>query len=58
MDWNSQKDKEQIYIDGGVVIWMLNVLEDGSLNDLIRGQLSEKKKIKDLFINVIKSLDI
>lgn len=37
---------------------MLNILEDGSLNDLIRGQLSEKKKIKDLFINVIKSLDI
>lgn len=37
---------------------MLNLLEEASINDLIRSQLSEKKKIKDLFINVIKSLDI
>lgn len=28
------------------------------MNEFVRGQLSEKKKIKDLFITVIKSIGL
>jgi len=37
---------------------VLQILETGSLNELVRDQLSEKKKIKDLFLVVIRSVDI
>ena len=37
---------------------MLVLLENASMNEAVRANLSEKKKIKDLFLVVIKSIDI
>jgi len=37
---------------------ILQILETGSLNEVVRANLSDKKKIKDLFLVVIKSIDI
>ena len=37
---------------------ILQILETGSLNEQVRGSLSDKKKIKDLFLVVIKSVEI
>ena len=37
---------------------ILEILETGSLNEMVRGQLSEKKKIKDLFLVVIRSVSV
>lgn len=33
-------------------------METGSLNEAVRGNLSDKKKIKDLFLVVIRSIEI
>ena len=40
------------------MLTILTVLEAGSLNEQVRHNLSEKKKIKDLFLVVIRSVDI
>ena len=37
---------------------ILQILESGSLNETVRSNLSDKKKIKDLFLVVIRSIDI
>ena len=37
---------------------MLVLLENASMNEAVRANLSEKKKIKDLFLVVIKSINI
>lgn len=36
---------------------ILEMLEAASLNEVVRLNLSEKKKIKDLFLVVFKSMD-
>lgn len=37
---------------------ILQILETGSLNEAVRGNLSDKKKIKDLFLVVVRSIEI
>ena len=37
---------------------ILQILENGSLNETVRSNLSDKKKIKDLFLVVVRSIDI
>lgn len=37
---------------------VLEILESGSMNEAVRGNLSEKKKIKDLFLVVVRSVEI
>lgn len=45
-------------LDNDVVTDVLILLENSSLNEAVRTNLSEKKKIKDLFLVVINSIDI
>jgi hypothetical protein len=40
------------------MIKVLEIMESGSLNEEVRSNLSDKKKIKDLFLVVIRSIDI
>jgi hypothetical protein len=40
------------------MLQILQILETGSLNEAVRSNLSDKKKIKDLFLVVIKSIEI
>lgn len=40
------------------MVTLLQILENGSMNEAVRSNLSEKKKIKDLFLVVIRSIDI
>ena len=40
------------------MVAILQILESGSLNDEVRANLSDKKKIKDLFLVVIRSVDV
>ena len=49
---------EQKSLEGSVVKQVFGILEDATLNDYVREQLSEKKKIKDLFVTVIKALEL
>ena len=42
---------------GGVII-VIDLLEESTLNEFIRNSLSEKKQIKELFLGVIKVLDV
>ena len=37
---------------------ILHILETGSMNESVRSNLSDKKKIKDLFLVVIKSIEV
>lgn len=37
---------------------ILHILEQGSLNEIVRASLSDKKKIKDLFLVVMHSIHI
>jgi len=37
---------------------ILAILENGSMSEAVRMNLSEKKKVKDLFLVVIKAIDI
>lgn len=37
---------------------ILEILENGSMSEAVRMNLSEKKKVKDLFLVVIKSINI
>jgi hypothetical protein len=45
-------------LDNGSVYSILVLLENASLNEVVRGTLSEMSKIKDLFLIVIRSIDI
>lgn len=45
-------------LEASVVADILSLLENGSLVEAVRVNLSEKKKMKDLFLVVIKSIDI
>ena len=45
-------------LEPAVVHCILEILEDASLNEFVRESLSEKKKIKDLFLVVLKSISI
>lgn len=45
-------------LDPSVVKEVFNMLESASLNEEVRNNLSEKKKIKDLFLVVIRSIEI
>ena len=45
-------------LDPEAIEKMLVLLENASMNEAVRANLSEKKKIKDLFLVVIKSIDI
>jgi hypothetical protein len=49
---------EKKNLEAKVVRKVFSILEDATLNELVRTQLSEKKKIKDLFVSVIKALDV
>ena len=49
---------EKKALESSVVKQVFGILEDSTLNEFVRNQLSEKKKIKDLFIAVFKVLDI
>ena len=40
------------------MLLVLQILETGSMNEQVRGNLSDKKKIKDLFLVVIRSVEI
>ena len=40
------------------MIIILQILENASMNDTVRSNLSDKKKIKDLFLVVIRSIEI
>ena len=37
---------------------ILVILENGSMKEVVRMNLSEKKKVKDLFLVVIRAIDI
>lgn len=37
---------------------IMQILENGSMNETVRMNLSEKKKVKDLFLVVIRAIDI
>lgn len=52
------KTPEQKNLEASVVKKVFTILEDATLNEYVRTQLSEKKKIKDLFVSVIKALDV
>jgi len=45
-------------LNAQIVSKVFSILEEATLNDYVRGQLSEKKKIKDLFVSVLKALDL
>lgn len=49
---------EEKILDNETVLKILQILEDGSMNEFVRDQLSDKKKIKDLFFVVIRSINI
>lgn len=40
------------------MLQILQILEAGSMNEEVRQNLSDKKKIKDLFLVVIRSIEI
>ena len=45
-------------LDGAIIYQLLTILENGSMVDAVRANLSEKKKIKDLFLVVIRAINI
>jgi len=49
---------EGVTLDPEVIRKILILLENASMNETVRMNLSEKKKIKDLFLVVIRSIDI
>lgn len=55
---NRSLSPEKVSLDSDIVYQVFNMLEEATINDYCRGQLSEKKKIKDLFIAVLKALDV
>ena len=55
---NSNQNAEGKTLDTDSMLLILQILETGSMNEEVRGNLSEKKKIKDLFLVVIRSIEI
>jgi hypothetical protein len=49
---------ESATLEANVVFEILSLLENGSMVEAVRVNLSEKKKMKDLFLVVIKSIDV
>lgn len=49
---------EGAILDTNSISQILTLLENGSLVESVRVNLSEKRKMKDLFLVVIKSIDI
>jgi hypothetical protein len=49
---------ESATLEANVVFEILSLLENGSMVESVRVNLSEKKKMKDLFLVVIKSIDV
>lgn len=45
-------------LDNESVTQILTILENGSMVEDVRSNLSEKKKIKDLFLVVIRSIEV
>ena len=45
-------------LESSVIFELLSILENGSMVDAVRANLSEKKKIKDLFLVVIRAVNI
>ena len=45
-------------LDPSSIKLILQLLENGSLAETVRSNLSEKKKIKDLFLVVIRAIDV
>ena len=45
-------------LDNANIHQILVLLENGSLNEVVRGTLSEMNKIKDLFLIVIRSVNM
>ena len=45
-------------LDYSDMLVILYILETGSMNESVRNNLSDKKKIKDLFLVVIRSIEI
>lgn len=52
------QNTEGATLDYSDMLLILQILETGSLNETVRGNLSDKKKIKDLFLVVIRSIEI
>jgi hypothetical protein len=51
-------NSEGAILDTNSISQILGLLENGSLVESVRVNLSEKKKMKDLFLVVIKSIEI
>jgi len=45
-------------LDSEIVVMIIDLLEESTMNEFIRNSLSEKKQIKELFLGVIKVLDV
>jgi hypothetical protein len=54
----SNQNAEGKTLDYDSMLLVLQILETGSLNEQVRANLSDKKKIKDLFLVVIRSIEI
>lgn len=55
---NSNQDKEQKTLSYPDMLIIMHILESGSMNESVRSNLSDKKKIKDLFLVVINTIEI
>lgn len=51
-------NSEGAILDTNSISQILSILEQGSMVEAVRVNLSEKKKVKDLFLVVIRSIDI
>lgn len=56
--YGRSKTPETKSLESSIVKHVFQILEDATLNEFVRNQLSEKKRIKDLFIAVLKALDL
>lgn len=57
MQW-SNANKEMKTLKSKELVQILQILESGTLNESVRSNLSDKKKIKDLFLVVVRSIDV
>ena len=55
---SSNQNAEGKTMDYDDMLKILQIMESGSMNEEVRTNLSDKKKIKDLFLVVIRSIDI
>lgn len=54
----SQANTESKTLENNIVHLILEILETASMNEFVRENLAEKKKIKDLFLVVIRSIKV